>query len=127
MHARTYAQALLAALLAHPKDFSKLLQNLRKVLARRGVERLYGQVLRELLRLSELSFRRTGATVTLPVEKKLSKDVRARVEELGASPDSVQVIVDDGLIGGYQLRVGSHFVDASYRRQLVELFLKLKG
>jgi len=81
--------------------------------------------------LSELSRRRGEATAQVVSARKLSdaqlQAVRDVLKKAVGTKVSVEPQVDESLLGGMIVKVGSRMIDASLKTQLQQLHLSMKG
>ena len=123
MHA-LYVTAVIESLKAGHKP-SETFAGLKRVLERRGHERLLPRIVRTLERES---LRRTGAgVVTLTVAKAADGDsdlVASLLKEMAVS-EKPTVVIDETIIGGAKLRSGDTEIDATYKTTLINLYHKI--
>ncbi|MCW8916543.1 MAG: F0F1 ATP synthase subunit delta [Magnetovibrio sp.] len=81
--------------------------------------------------LNELSRRRGEATAQVVSAKKLSdaqlKAVSDVLKKAAGTKVSVETDVDESLLGGMIVKVGSRMIDSSLKTQLQQLHLSMKG
>jgi F0F1-type ATP synthase delta subunit len=116
-----YVTAVVESLKAGQEP-SLVFAGLKRVLARRGHERLLPRIVRTLEREAS---RRTGAGATiLTVAKAADADsvaVQSLLREM-AVVEKPTVVIDETIIGGAKLRSGDTEIDASYKTTLINLY-----
>lgn len=117
-----YVQVLLDALAAGtPTD--EVLANLTKTLAVRGHERLHASILQAVLReLTASRSNRTMVRVAQAADATTYKTAIATALSELACEEEPQVVIDNTLIGGYQLEANYTRRDASYKTSLTNLY-----
>ena len=130
MKASWYAEALVAALTAdgatNKKDIAPVIKRFRALMAARGHEGLFKFIPRELERIAERQARDSRVTLITADAKSRSKWEHAYdhyVKE-GVIPAEhhKEDLVDDSLIGGFQIRTKDTLIDGSYKKSLVDLY-----
>lgn len=130
MKASWYAEALVQALrggtVKTDKDIKALITRFRDVVKAHGHEALLGLIPRELERVAERESSRNTATLITANTKSRTKWAHAydHFEKEGIIPkgSTRHDIVDDSIIGGYQIKTRDTLIDASYKTSLVELY-----
>jgi F0F1-type ATP synthase delta subunit len=116
-----YVTAVVESLKAGHKP-SEVFTGLKRVLVRRGHERLLPRIVRTLEREA---LRRTGAgATTLTVAKAADADTaiaQSLLREM-AVVEKPTVVIDETIIGGAKLRRGDTEIDASYKTTLINLY-----
>ena len=69
----------------------------------------------------------TVLTTAVEVDKKIKKEIATLVSDVFRTNAEVQEVVDKSIIGGFILRVGDNYVDASVRNKLRKIERGLKG
>ncbi len=103
----------------------KAVHALRDLLKARGREALLPRIGRTFARIAQREGKRTGVTLSVAREKdeRAAKSaVKTILEEIGVEPKEVNILVDDSLIGGWRLEGKETLVDASHKKELLELF-----
>ncbi len=120
-----YITAVLEELQAG-KDTAEVLKGLQQTLESKGHNRLYGAILRGVLRVLEA--RGTSvATVTVVNEASYEKQkdaITAALNELGVVGNP-EVITDATIIGGFIAEGENKRLDKSYKSRLVSLYRNL--
>ncbi len=104
---------------------TKAVHALTDVLKTHGRESLLPRIGRAFARIAERESKRTGITLTVARsgdERSAKHAVKDVLAQLQVDPKEVQIVVDDSLIGGWRLEGKETLVDASYKRELLELF-----
>lgn len=123
MKATDYAHALYT-LLRRGDDPAEVFRKLDTVLARRGHAKLKRAIVRELHRI--VTARASDDTVTAHIaraadEKQYTDTITAEIDRLGAT-GSPRIVVDDSLIGGYQIATHDRLIDNSHKSKLLQLY-----
>ncbi len=119
-----YAQALWNMVNAGTAP-AKAVHSLTEILKTHGRESLLPRIGRAFARISERESKRTSITLTVAREKDeraAKHEVREILSRLEIDSKDVQMVVDDSLIGGWRLEGKETLIDASYKRDLLELF-----
>jgi len=130
--AQKYAKAIMA-LVEKGVPAADIIKNLQVVLARHGHMTLAPRIAVELKRLVERKRRATEAVLSVAREDNAVGAPREVSEYLAKAglpagqAGEVRTEVDDSLIGGWKLRAGDTYVDASYKRQLLTIFNNVVG
>jgi len=123
-----YATALRDLVRRGAGDEAALIENLKAMLARKGHERLYPQIVREYEKLVLSKAVEDRGVLEVVSEKDISR-LKGQIEEacaaLHVSPENLEVRENDRLIGGFLLRKKAIQIDASFRRKLIELYRQL--
>jgi len=102
---------------------TKVLSGLRRVLKQRGHQRLHGSILRTVAsRLTASQASRTIARVARLADVDTYQAVINKELVTLAGGREPKVIIDETLIGGYQLEANSQRLDASYKTALHKLY-----
>ncbi|MDO8514850.1 MAG: F0F1 ATP synthase subunit delta [bacterium] len=119
-----YAMALWK-MVAEGMDAKKAVHALIDVLAKNGRSSLTPRIARAFLRIAQRQLRKDAATLTVARDKDeryAKAAVKDVLEELGIVSKDLKTQVDDTLIGGWRLEAKGTLVDASYKKQLIELY-----
>ena len=119
-----YAQALWNMVSAGTAP-TKAVHSLTEILKTHGREALLPRIGRAFARIAERESKRTSITLTIAREKdeRAAKHaVKDTLSQLAVDSKDVQIVVDESLIGGWRLEGKETLVDASYKRELLELF-----
>lgn len=127
MKASWYAEALYGALDGKSEsDGKKILVRFREVLATRGHGALLRFVPRELEKIVENRKAQNEITLVTADSKSHAKWAHAydHYEKEGIIPkgSTRHDVVDESIIGGYQIRTKDTLIDGSYKKPLVELY-----
>jgi F0F1-type ATP synthase delta subunit len=125
---QAYIKAVLEQLLSG-KDGELVVKNLKEALAKKGHSRLFGSILRGVLR--QLEHEAVAKAPQIKVAKN-SEDLVAKAKEallrLGAESVLPPVVkTDETLVGGYVVTAAGKQIDASYKRALLNLYRKVVG
>ena len=121
---KVYAQALWQ-LVSNGMDAKDAVHAIHNRLAVEGRAILMPRVAHAFSRIAERESRKTDYTLTVAREEDLAqakKDMKALTGDLGIDVDSLKTQVDDTLIGGWRLEGNEKLVDASYKKQLLDLY-----
>jgi F0F1-type ATP synthase delta subunit len=129
MKAQEYAQALYVATRGkEEEEAERILQNFIRILEMHGHKKILTSVERELEKL----VRRYGCQGELHVRVAnendadvLSSKIERDIQTLGADTLPRKVVVDETLVGGYELRALGTRIDRTYKRSLLTLYNKL--
>lgn len=133
MKASWYAEALYEALqnreVKTEADVHKVFARFRKVLAARGHEKLLPFIMHELEKIEEREKNINQVLLITADKKSQSKWSHAydHYEKEGFIPKHAirQEVVDESIVGGYQIRTKDTIIDASYKKSLIELYRKI--
>ena len=106
-----------------PKEISDLLQ----LLVDRNRLESTGAILREAIRQYEAAegIIHVKVKVAHPVSAEFAATFTDRIKQRNGQGARLDFTVDPSLIGGFTTRIGDEYVDASIRRQLVEMRLAM--
>lgn len=133
MKASWYAEALYGALTSHTvkdvRDVEKIFTHFRKVITSRGHEKLLPLVGREFEKITLREEEKHAAYLITADGKHDEKWAHAYdhyVKE-GILPKGAvrHNVVDETLVGGFQIRTKGVLIDGSYKRSLIELYRKI--
>ena len=133
MKASWYAEALYAALQSKDvktdADSKKILTRFRKVLAARGHERLLHFIGHELEKIMARENVNNEVILVTADAKSIGKWAHAydHYEKEGLVPRGSirRDVVDESIVGGFQIRSKDTLIDGSYKKSLVELYRKV--
>lgn len=129
MQAVSYAHALhQAARNADRVRQEELFQNLLHILKTKGHQRLLPQILHEYERLMAHVQEQSKGVLEVTHQKDvrhLTKEIERACQKLHLTAANLELKVNDQLVGGFLLRKSGTLFDASYRRQLIELYRRL--
>ena len=129
MKASEYAQALyLATENKTEEEIERIFQNLLRILKERGHSTLLTSITREYEKITE---RKEGHNELL-IRVADSSDVDTFVSQIEKDTQTLKagtlgkkVVVDDTLVGGYELRANGTRIDRTYKRSLLTLYNNL--
>ena len=104
---------------------AKAVHALRDTLKAHGREALLPRIARAFARIAEREAKKTDVVLTVAREKderRAHKEIKESLSRIGVEAKGLKTQVDDTLIGGWRLEGREHLVDASYKKQLLELF-----
>lgn len=127
--AQQYAEALFeASLNKDDVELERIVTNFRLLLEQNGHLALMGAVLRELEKLTK----QRGSSAELVIRVTQSSDVetfREKIEAdiltLNATQLPKKVLIDETLIGGYEVRANGKRIDRTYKRSLLTMYTNL--
>ena len=118
----SYVQAI-TQLIASGREVDYVLSRAKEVMTARGHERLYGEVLKEVVTALELkSFSSTPTVTVARIEDASSQGVTKALAMLNCTDIAPNVIVDDTIIGGVTATKGHAHIDMSYKTTLQKLY-----
>lgn len=129
MKAKQYAEALFLA--TRDKDeamLDRIATRFRSLLEEKGHLALLPAVIRELEKL--FTQRNNAAELVIRVAntsdaETLKEKIIADIQSLGATALPTRVLVDETLIGGYEVRANGQRIDRTYKRSLLTLYTNL--
>ena len=119
-----YAQALWQ-LVSDGMDAKAAVHAIHDRLEREGRAILMPRVAHAFARIAEREARKTDYTLTVAREEGFAhakKEMKALTGDLGIELEDLKTQVDDTLIGGWRLEGNERLVDASYKKQLLDLY-----
>lgn len=130
MKASWYAEALYGALQGKEvkieSDSKKVFTRFRKVLSTRGHDRLLPFVAHELEKIMAREKDKNEVVLVTADNKSVSKWSHAydHYKKEGIIPKGATCrdVVDETIVGGYQIRTKDTLIDGSYKKSLVELY-----
>lgn len=130
MRASWYAEALYEALKGkNANDSKKILARFREVLAVRGHSVLLRYIPHELKKIAERERVHSEVTLVTADAKSRTKWAHAfdHYEKEGVIPKGAtrHDVVDESIVGGFQIRTKDILIDGSYKKPLVELYQKI--
>lgn len=118
----TYVQAM-TQLIAQGQAVEGVLARTKAVMETRGHDRLYGEVLKEVIKALEANAVAETPTVTVAKEKDAaSAEAKKALALIGCTDVSPKIEVDDTIIGGAIATKGSTHIDMSYKNALRKLY-----
>lgn len=128
MKASWYAEALYEAL-KNESDFHKIFARFRSVLTARGHKKLLPLIPHELEKIIDREKTKNEVVLVVADEKSKSKWAHAydHYEKEGIIPAGTKRrdVVDESIVGGYQIRTRDLLIDSCYKKSLVELYRKI--
>ncbi|MFZ2303246.1 MAG: F0F1 ATP synthase subunit delta [Minisyncoccia bacterium] len=130
MKASWYAEALYGALEGKSEsDGSQVLARFRAVLAARGHSAFLRFIPQELGKIIEREKNKNEVILVTADSKSLSKWVHAydHYEKEGIIPKRAtrRDVIDESIVGGFQIRANDILIDGSYKKSLVELYRQI--
>lgn len=127
MRASWYAEALYGALGGKSEsDSKKVFARFRKVVSARGHERLLPFVAHELDKIMDRERGKNEVLLVTADDKSQSKWAHAydHYEKESIIPKHAirRDVVDESIIGGFQIRAKDTLIDGSYKKSLLELY-----
>lgn len=121
MNPKVLAQALKATI-KEGLSVDEAVKNFVEALRRRGMLRILSKVAYEfeLLEKREMSYKPTMSVAR-------ESDFDQAFRDSGVDTSNVVKKIDDTLIGGYKVEQGGELTDTSYKRQLLDIFYKIKN
>ncbi len=122
----SYAQALWK-MIAGGMAPGKAVHALRDKLVADGRQELLPRIGKAFARIAETELKRSGAFLTVAREsdaRTAEKEAKEVLAKLKIESKSLKTVVDDSLIGGWRLEAGDHLVDASHKKQLLDIYNK---
>ena len=126
--ARIYALALVESARMHETEMiPQLIKRFLAYLDMRGHRKLLPHILYALDRVREEERRRGRFVLTVAKEEAIEKELENARNLLGRGERvrEMNVVVDGTLIGGFTVETPSTFVDASYKRMLVQCYKRM--
>ncbi|KKS84740.1 MAG: hypothetical protein UV60_C0015G0008 [Parcubacteria group bacterium GW2011_GWA2_43_11] len=129
MKAKQYAEALfLAARTKGDAELDSIASQFRLLLEKKGHLALLPAIVRELDKL--FAQRNSGAEIVIRVAKltdaeTLRERIEADILTLNATHLEKRILVDETLIGGYEVRAYGQRIDRTYKRSLLTLYTNL--
>ena len=121
-----YSSALFE-LLAKGSQGDALLESLQSLLKKKGHERLYASILKDLLAKFEKDKQRNSIQVMVGREKDiphLKESILEAMATLGTEKEFLSH-VDTTLIGGFKIKSHDKVIDRSYKKQLLTIYRSL--
>ena len=104
---------------------TKAVHALQDILKTHGREALLPRIASAFARIAAREAKKTDVVLTVAREKderRARKDIKEILTRLGVEAKGLKTQIDDTLIGGWRLEGKEHLVDATYKKQLLELF-----
>lgn len=127
MKASWYAEALYGALEGkNESESGKIFTRFRKVLSLRGHDRLLLFILHELEKIALREESKNEVVLVVADQKSQNKWAHAydHYEKEGIIPKGMtrRDVVDESIVGGFQIRMKGTLIDGSYKKSLAELY-----
>ena len=130
MKASWYAEALVAVLekneKASKKEITDIVARFHALVKARGHEALLKMIPRELARIAERQENDNRVTLVTADAKSRSKWEHAYdhyvKEGILSEEQPKEILVDESIIGGFQLKTKDTLIDGSYKKSLLELY-----
>ncbi len=128
MKASWYAEALYGALQSEQSEggAQKIFARFRKVLSARGHEKLLPFVAHELEKILARENNKNEVILVTADKKSGAKWAHAydHYEKEGIIPKGTirRDVIDESIVGGFQIRTKDILIDGSYKKSLVELY-----
>ena len=125
MLARYYALAIALAIAGKTgAELDAVLKRFFTLLKSKGHLTLLPHILRELDRYTHLMSAREGVTITTPVPASAEhiEEIQQSFAEYGVGEAELVKKLDSYLIGGFTVKTRDLRIDASYKRQLLDLY-----
>lgn len=106
----------------------KAVESMQEVLRAHGREALIPRIAKAFARIAEREARRSAVVFTVARTGDERAAMRAAKEPLlrtGAGAGDVVVETDDSLVGGWRLEGREHLHDASWKKQLLDMYAKI--
>ncbi len=127
--AQQYAEAIFqASRNKNDVELEAVSVNTRTILENQGHVALLPVIVRELEKLLKKRENSVEAVISVAKEEDVSKfteSIAKDVNKLCAEKMSKRVIVDETLIGGYEVRANGKRIDRTFKRSLLTMYTKL--
>lgn len=99
-----------------------------KLIGRKGRENVFHQITKEFRReyLEFKGIEKVSVTTTFPLDEKLRKEIKSIAKAISKKEPQLSEVVDDKILGGVILNIGSRRIDASVKTKLNKLEKELK-
>jgi F0F1-type ATP synthase delta subunit len=124
MHTNAYIQAAYKTL--KKSDLDIVLENLKKYLNKRGLQKLYPTILRGLLEKIRRSDRRSVSRVVLAREsdfKRYQTEIENALKKLGVKKHKTHI--DEKIIGGFMVNGNNERMDRTWKSALLHAYQRL--
>jgi F0F1-type ATP synthase delta subunit len=129
MKARQYAEAIfLATRNANDAEIDLVAERVSTLLQKKGHTALLPAILRELEKIEQKRGVLDEVLVRVSKESDVAvfqNKINADVQQLQATQLPIRVVVDDTLVGGYEVRAHGKRLDRTYKRSLLTLYTNL--
>ncbi len=120
---RQYAQALWNAIEGGTEP-AKAVHMLHQMLQRAGREVLMPKIAHAFKRLAETQMSKHSLTLSVAREKDAHRALEEarKMSRAALDKESLEVAVDESLIGGWRLEGREHLIDASFKKYLLDVY-----
>lgn len=121
-----YVTALTVSILSG-MNVDKALSGVRAVLTEKGHLRLWPQILKASMRVLESKLKQSEPHVMVAKEGQISKaELEKALATLGVTDFStVNIAVDETLVGGFTARFKGKLIEASHKKALLDLYNRI--
>ena len=126
---QSYAQALWK-MVEGGMTPAKAVRALQETLKVHGREALLPRIASAFARIAQRETKRTDVVLTLAREKderRAHKDIKEMLTRMGVASKDLKTQIDDTLIGGWRLEGRETLTDVSYKKALLDLYVKVTG
>ncbi len=119
-----YAQALWDVIAGggNPKQ---AVASVRESLVANGRQHLLPRIVRAFKRIAERELRKSRVTLSVASKKDLTAVPRTFnkvFKQAGIDTKHIETVIDESLVGGWRLEGQEQLIDASYKKQLLEIY-----
>lgn len=129
MKAHEYAEALYeVSLNKSDEEVTAVLTRFQTLLEERGHTNLLKTILRELEKIERRRSTSTETLVRVAKEEdatRFSENITRDIHTLGGEDVRTRIVIDETLIGGYEVRAKGQRIDRSHKRSLLTLYNNL--
>jgi len=126
---QSYAQALWK-MVEGGMTPAKAVRALQETLKVHGREALLPRIASAFARIAQRETKRTDVVLTLAREKderRAHKDIKEMLTRMGVASKDLKTQIDDTLIGGWRLEGRETLTDVSYKKALLDLYVRVTG
>ena len=126
---QSYAQALWK-LVEGGMVPAKAVRALHDTLKAHGREALLSRIASAFTRIAEREAKRSDVVLTVACEKDerhAHKEVKEALSAMGVDAKDLKTQIDDTLIGGWRLEGRETLTDVSYKKALLDLYVRVTG
>src|SRR3989344_5137079 len=109
---------------------AKAVRALEVTLKVHGREALLPRIASAFARIAQRETKRTDVVLTLAREKderRAHKDIKEMLTRMGVASKDLKTQIDDTLIGGWRLEGRETLTDVSYKKALLDLYVRVTG
>jgi F0F1-type ATP synthase delta subunit len=121
---QAYIKALIKTILTGT-PVETALANTKVVLEKKGHQKLWGVVLKGLVRELEYALALSTPKIFLAKDDAQALEKAKAAAKAISGSDESEVVIDESLIGGYIARTKDIQVDSSYKRALLDVYRKV--